>query len=92
MNKILEFLFPRQRTNLEIVSDYINKYGVTNAIDTNPVKDQYFRIGPYLLQFGDHDTICQLKVPNDTVPMFIFNDEEEIKQLREVLTNNFTNA
>ena len=83
MNKILDWIFPKQKSDIEIVNDLIFKHGVTNILDTDPTKDQSFNVGKnYILQFGDNDTICQFKVVGDSVPMFIFQDDD-VPQIRQ---------
>lgn len=75
MNKIIEWLFPKQKTDLEVVLGYISKYGVQNALDTDPIKDQHFNVGSFELQFGYDDEEAIFKYKGDLVPMFIFEGD-----------------
>lgn len=91
MIKLFNYLFPKAKSDLNYVKDLIFKKGVTNVIDTNPIKDQRFNVGIFLLEFGDRDTICQLKLPNDIVPMFIF-EGDEVKEIRQTVIGVYSKA
>lgn len=85
MNTVLNWLCC-YKTDLEYVQDIIIKNGVTNIVNTNPVKDQRFNVGEYLLEFGYKDAECQLRLPNDNMPLFIFQDEDVVA-LRQTVIN-----
>jgi len=84
MQKIFNFFFPKPKTDLEIVLNIIEKYGVDNLSPNNFKSDQYIRVGSLLLQFGAKDTICHFKLPGDIVPLFVFNNtNKDVSILRE---------
>jgi len=88
MNSVFKWLFPIPKSNLEYVQSIIFKRGAINVLDTNPAKDQSFNVGKYLLEFGDKDIKCQLRLPHDNMPLFIFQGDDVMSLRQTVIEVN----
>jgi len=97
INKILDFLFPKPKKGIDMVIDIINRsYRVYNTGEPDAVKDQLFYVGHnYVIYFEHGDEVCHFKAkgfdePN--VPLFVFQDPEEIAELRRVISEKLVGS
>lgn len=108
--KLLKWLFPEPRTNLEVVLDKISSQKeVRNASirmssdgekKLDVTKDLSFMIGKtsfnpvkifkyFLVQFSTGDKECIIKLHGDNQPLFLFNDPDEVKQIRAAIISKY---
>jgi hypothetical protein len=83
--ELLDFFF-KEKGDLELVLDIMNKHKVTNIGTTDPLKDSFFYVGKrYGLAFSRLGDKCGLYVHGDKVPLFLLTNEKEIDTLRQYI-------
>lgn len=82
---MFNFFFPKPKTDVELVIAYIFRNRPNNICETTPLLDQSFNLGSFIIQFGKKDTLCQLKLKGDKVPMFMIDDAGDIFAIRRAI-------
>jgi hypothetical protein len=100
--RIIDKLCPEPKSDFEVVIDKIRKQDKVfnfTATEVDPHKDQFFAVGVSALKFGKlkyfyvrfdgEDTRCTVSMPNDSTPLYIFNNPEQVRGIRSVIVDKF---